>query len=73
MYADDLVLCGGSEEDQRAMVGWFVEVCKRRLKINADKNKVMVPNLECEVYIDGIHLEHVLEFKYFECVLDELV
>ena len=27
--------------------------------------------LECEVCIDGIHLEHVSEFKYFRCVLDE--
>ena len=25
----DLVLCGESEEDLRAMVGCFVEVCKR--------------------------------------------
>ena len=28
-YADDLVLCGESEEDPRAMVGRFVEVCRR--------------------------------------------
>ena len=27
--------------------------------------------LECEVYIDGIRLEHVSEIKYFGCVLDE--
>ena len=27
--------------------------------------------LECEVRVDGIYLEHVLEFKYLECVLDE--
>ena len=26
--------------------------------------------LECEVYVDGIHLEHVLEFKYLGCVLN---
>ena len=25
LYADELVLCGESEEDLRAMVGWFVE------------------------------------------------
>ena len=32
-----------SEEDLRAMVGRFVEMCRRRgLKINADKTKVMV-------------------------------
>ena len=27
--------------------------------------------LECEVHVDGIHLEHVSEFKYFGCVLEE--
>ena len=35
------------------MVGWFVEVCRRDLKINADKSRVMVLNgvegLGCEV------------------------
>ena len=70
LYADDLVLCGESE-DQR-----FVEVCRRRgLKVNGDKSEVMVLNgegeLEYEVHVDGIRLEHVLEFKYLGCVLDE--
>ena len=27
--------------------------------------------LECEVHVDGICLEHVSEFKYLGCVLDE--
>ena len=27
--------------------------------------------MECEVYIDGIHLEHVLKFKYFGCIFNE--
>ena len=27
--------------------------------------------LECEVHIDGVHLEDVSEFKYLGCVLDE--
>ena len=26
--------------------------------------------LEWDVYVDGISLEHVLEFKYLGCVLD---
>ena len=74
-YADELVLCGESEEDLRAIVGRF-EVCRRReLKVNAAKSKVMVlggeEGLECEVFIDGIRLEHVSEFKYLGCVLDE--
>ena len=27
LYADDLVLCGESQEDLRVMVGLFAEVC----------------------------------------------
>ena len=30
LYARDLVLCGESEEDLRAIVGRFIEVCGRR-------------------------------------------
>ena len=53
MYADDLVLCGKSEEDLKAMVGRFVEVLRRRgLKVNEGKGRVIVINgegrLECE-------------------------
>ena len=73
LYAYELVLCGESEEDLR---GRFVELCRRRdLKVNSCKSKVMIMNveegLECEVYIDGIRLEHVSEFKYLGCVFDE--
>ena len=35
LYADDLILCGESEEDLRAMVGRFVEVCRIRGKKNS--------------------------------------
>ena len=27
--------------------------------------------MECEVHVDGIRSEHVTEFKYLRCVLDE--
>ena len=68
-YADELVLCGESEEDLRAMLGRFAEVCRRRgLKVNAARSKVMVLNgeegLECEVHVDGVRLKYVSEFKY---------
>ena len=51
-------------------------MCRRReLKINTGKRKVIVlygdEGLECEVHVDGICLEHVSEFKYLGCVLDE--
>ena len=69
LYANDLDFCGESEEDLWALVGPFVEVCRRRdLKINAGNIKVMGLNgekeVEHEVCADGIRLEHVLEFKY---------
>ena len=73
--ADDLVLCGESGKDLRGMVGQFVEVCRRGLKVIAGKSKVMVLNrekgLEYEVYIFGIRLNHVSEFIYLGYVLDE--
>ena len=76
LYADDLALCGESEDDLGAMVGRFVEVCRRRgLKVNAGKSKVMIlkeeGGLEREVHVDRIRLEHVLEFNYSRCVLNE--
>ena len=76
LYADELALCGESEYDLRAMVGRFVEVCRRRgLRVSVGKSKMMVFNgeegLESEVWADGIHLKHVSEFKYLGCVLDE--
>ena len=49
--------------------------CVGEDKVNAGKSKVMVMNgeegLECEVHVDGVHLEHVSEFKYLGCGLDE--
>ena len=68
---------GESGDYLRVMVGWFVEVCRRRgLKVNAGKSKVMVMNegegSKCEVHVDGNLLEHILEFKYLGRVLDEL-
>ena len=68
--------CGESGEDLRVMVGRIAEVCRRRgLKVIVGKSKVMVLNEEevvlCEVHVDGIRLEHVSEFKYLGCVLDE--
>ena len=56
-----MVLCNESEEDLRAMVGRFAEVCRRKgLKVNAGKSKVMVlkgeKGLECEIHVDAIRL-----------------
>ena len=76
LNVDDLILGGESEEDLRAMLGRFVEVCRRRgLKVNACKSMVMVMNgeegLECKVHVDRVRLEHESEFKYLGWVLDE--
>ena len=58
LYADDLVLCGESEEDLRAKVGRFFDSCKRTgLKVNAGKRKVILlggeEELECKVCVNG--------------------
>ena len=57
------------------MEGHFVQVRRRGLKVNASNSKVMVlggeEGLEFEVCVDVIRLEHVTEFKYLGCVLDE--
>ena len=61
LYADDLVLSSELEKDLKVMMGHFVEVWRKRcLKVNGDKSKVM-----------ALGLEHVSEFKYLGCVLDE--
>ena len=36
MYTDELVLYGESEQNLRAMVSRFVEVCRRGLKVNKE-------------------------------------
>ena len=45
---------------------------RRGLKVNAGKGKVSVlggeEGLECEVCVDGMRLEHVMEFKYLGSV-----
>ena len=63
LYTDEVVLFGESE-DLRAMVGRFVELCRKRgLKVNVGKSNAMVLNgeegLECEVHVDGTRLEDV--------------
>ena len=46
------------------MVGQFVEVFRKRvLKVNAGEGLV---------YVDGVCLDYVSEFRYLGCVLDEL-
>ena len=62
LYADELVLCGESDENLRAMMGRFVR-CVR--EVNTGKR------WWCEVCVDGIRLEHVSEFKCLRRVLDE--
>ena len=58
-------MCGDSEEDPRAMVARFVELCRRGLKVNAGKSKVMAlggeKGLECEICVDGIRLARLGE------------
>ena len=56
-------------------MGRFSKACRRDLKVNAGTNKVMLlsgeEGLECEVCVNEIRLEHISEFKYLGCILDE--
>jgi hypothetical protein len=74
LYADDLVLCGESEESLRILVGEFNGVCKRRgLAINVEKSKVMVMNgvdVQCHLEVDGVQLEQVPVFKYLGYMIE---
>ena len=59
-------------------MGHFAEVFRRRgLKVNEGKRKMMMlggeEGLECELWVDDIRLEHVLEFKYLGYVFSESV
>ena len=56
LSADDLALCGESEEDMKVMVGCFVNLCRKtRLKVNISKSKVMMLNgEECGIRVDGM-------------------
>ena len=50
------------------MIGPFVEVCSRGLKVNADRGRVMLTGREerpvCEISVEGGKLERISEFKY---------
>ena len=73
MQADDLIMCGKSQEDLRAMVGHFVEVCRRIiLEVSGDKKNMMALNgeegLECEVRVDGMLLDHcIYQVQMVQC------
>ena len=73
---DDMVLCVEGEENLMTMVGYFVEMCRRKgLNVNADKSKVMVlggvEGLEWEVLVNEMRWRTVSEFRHIGCVLDE--
>ena len=71
LYADNLDLCCELEGGLKVMVGHFIEVCRKCLKPNAGKSKVMVlsgeEGLECKICVDRMQLEEVQEFKYLVC------
>ena len=57
--ADDIILCGESEEDLKAILELFVEVCRKKgRKVNADEINVIVlgveKGLKWEICVDGV-------------------
>ena len=76
LYANNLVLRDDTEGKITMIVGRCVFVFRKRgLKVNPDKNKVIVSGGEegfgCYIRVDEARLEQVLEFKYLDCVLHE--
>ena len=67
LYADNLVLCGESEEDLRARWKNFLRFVGEEV-VKSSKSKVMGLNeedgLECQVRVCVMRLEHVSEFKF---------
>ena len=47
LYANNLALCGEFEEDLKVMLECVVEVCRRGLKVNANKSLLLSPNSPC--------------------------
>lgn len=69
LYEDDTVLIADSEKQLQKMVNVFGEVCwRRKLKVNADKSKVMVVSRDggygVDVLLNGERMEQVECFKY---------
>ena len=57
-----MVLCGELKEVLWAMVEHFIEVCRRGLKLNADKNNLMVLNERKDLSVGSIRWD---SFKAF--------
>ena len=68
-----MVLCSELKEDLRVMIGYFVEIFRRRgLKVNEDYSKEIMleeEGLVCEVIVNQKKLDYVSEFKFLEFVL----
>ena len=69
LYADDLALHAESKEDLRLMVEHFFEVCRRGLKVKANKNRLMVlggeERLKCKIHVDRERFDQMSKLKIF--------
>lgn len=67
-FADDLLICANRESDlQHNLNVWNSELCKRNLKINVNKTKVMVigkDTRKINIKINQQQLEQVETYKY---------
>ncbi len=75
LFADDMALVADSEGRLRKLVEEFGRVCKRTLKVNGSKSKVMkctrlVDGRRMNVALNGEVLKEVECFKYLESHLD---
>ena len=68
---DDLGLCRVGTRPEGGDRAFFLRYVGRKVKVNADKSKVMVlggkKGLKCEVCVNGAQLDQVSVFRYFGC------
>ncbi|EYC02030.1 hypothetical protein Y032_0102g3441 [Ancylostoma ceylanicum] len=73
MFADDSTIFADTDTKATDIISSIAEVAESYgLRINGDKTKIMTTNgSEAKVYLEGVQLEQVQEFKYLGSLLEE--
>lgn len=73
-FADDVIICAGSEEDMNTNLKWWAEIINKfNMKMNVKKTKMMHIGREAKydhIQIDGTTIEMVESFKYLGVAID---
>ena len=64
-FADDLVLIAPSAEELQSLLNAFYRFCQENnLEINIGKTEAMLINCNQKLYVNGVEIKTVREFKY---------